>query len=172
MDQAVPVQVIQRRRQREADVHAFIHRQAVAGLQFMAQGAGRVRYGVLEWWSDGEWGRWARSITPSLQDSITPLPAGRVRQFHDIVIEPGGVIAADVEHGYLAGVAPGNRFVAFETFKLAFVGVVGVEVAAVDDLDGAVFAQDVPRQPDFAVATSADAAEQFVVGDRGWWIGH
>jgi hypothetical protein len=100
------------------------------------------------------------------------LPAGRVRQFHDIVIEPGGVIAADVEHGYLAGVAPGNRFVAFETFKLAFVGVVGVEVAAVDDLDGAVFAQDVPRQPDFAVATSADAAEQFVVGDRGWWIGH
>jgi hypothetical protein len=70
-----------------------------------------------------------------------------------------------VEHGHLAGVAPGNRFVALEALELALVGVVGVEAAPVDDLDGAVFAENVPGQPDFAIAAPADTAQQFVVGD-------
>jgi hypothetical protein len=49
-----------------------------------------------------------------------------------------------------------------QSFELAFEMLGPLERLTVDDLHGAQRAHDVPRQPDFAIAALADAAEQLV----------
>ena len=47
--QAVLVQVLERRRQRQADLAALAKGQLAVSFQFVAEGAGRVRMGSAEW---------------------------------------------------------------------------------------------------------------------------
>ena len=88
---------------------------------------------------------------------------GIVRQLHDVIKISGAVIPPDVQDVHLAFVQTRNRLKLLNTFKLAVVRPVVLEPVSVNHFDGAEFAQHITRQPHFAVAAAADAAQQFVV---------
>jgi len=51
--------------------------------------------------------------------------------------------------------------------ELAFKRAVVIEGVAIDDFYGAPTAQNIAREPDFAVTAAADFAQQFVIGNGG-----
>jgi len=61
----------------------------------------------------------------------------------------------------------GNRLELLDSFKLPFERPLMLEPVPINHLDSAMVAQDVARQPDFAIASDADAANHFVIGNRG-----
>src|SRR6266540_3731554 len=86
--------------------------------------------------------------------------------------QPSLVVATHVEDVHLAVVSARDRFVFLDALKFALVRAVVIEGPAIHYFDRAEFAQDVPRQPHFAVASAADAPQQFVVGNaRRWSVG-
>ena len=91
-------------------------------------------------------------------------PAHVVGQFHDVVKAIRA--AANLEDVELALVAAGNRLEALHARELALERTVVVEGAPVNDLHRAVNAEDIPGEPDLAVAALADAPDERVIGDR------
>ena len=67
--------------------------------------------------------------------------------------------------GDLAGVRAGDGFEAADAGQFAFVRPVMIEETAVDDFDGEVRAGEVAGQPDLAVGTATDAAQDGVIGN-------
>src|SRR5213076_866235 len=119
--------------------------------------------------SDGVLGRQRFSIAPRPHYSNTPLRLRRVvRQLH-YVIEPSlRVVASDLQQVHKSFVQTGNRFEVLDSGELAFERAIVLEVGSGDDLHRPMAAQRIARQPDFAVAAPADAADQFVIGNGGW----
>jgi hypothetical protein len=90
-----------------------------------------------------------------------------VRQLHHIKESAGRFIAPDVQHLNQAGVGAGNRFELNDATKLAFIGTVTGEAGAGHHLYRAPLARDAACQPDFPVASSADAANQLMIRHAG-----
>jgi hypothetical protein len=68
-------------------------------------------------------------------------------------------------------VRAGDRLELLDAVKLALKRLVLLEGAAAYDLHRAQGAEDIARQPHFAVAAAPDAAEQFVIGNEWRWNG-
>src|SRR5213083_59594 len=62
-----------------------------------------------------------------------------------------------------------DRLKFFDAFEFAVERPVVREIATINDLYRAMFAENISRQPDLAIAAAADAAEELVVRNR-WWI--
>ena len=60
---------------------------------------------------------------------------------------------------HLTVVPAGDRFVILDALEFAIVRTVVLELASINDLHRAVFAQDTACKPDFAVAADADAPD-------------
>ena len=90
----------------------------------------------------------------------------RVRQLHDVIEEPGVVVAPHVEDIDLALAGVGERLEFFEALKLALIGPVVVKGSSIDDFDRPKGANGAAGQPHLAVAAHSDRVEQLVVGNR------
>ena len=89
---------------------------------------------------------------------------GVIGQFHDVVEVAGLVVALDLENVHEAFMGAGERLEVLDALVLALVRAVLLEAAAVDDLDRAIGAHRVDRQPDSSVAPFANRAEQAMCG--------
>ena len=63
---------------------------------------------------------------------------------------------------------PRNRFELLNPGEFSFVGALILEAIAIDDFHRPISAHDVARQPDLAVAATANGSDQFVVGYLRW----
>src|SRR5262249_48021957 len=61
-----------------------------------------------------------------------------------------------------------DRLELFESLKFAFVRLVAVERAAINDFYRVIFAQNTAGQPDFAVAAPTNTPDQVVIRDWRW----
>ena len=139
VDQSMPVQVLERRGQREAQSDAFVDRQPAAEQQFAAQRT--------------------RAVTGLVADRIAAHVVGQLH--HVVKVTRPTAHVQDVE---LALVPARHRLEALDPGELPLEGTIVVERAPADDLDGAMQTQRIPRQPDLAVRTAPDAPDQHVVG--------
>ena len=96
-------------------------------------------------------------------DSLTRLLV--VAQLHHIIEVSFWLVHPHVQHVHKALVRAGDRFKSANARPFPLEGPVVREGLAIDDLDGAIHAQGVARQPHGAVAAAADAAQQLVVRD-------
>src|SRR5712664_70265 len=157
MDQAVAMQMLQGAGERQTELNAFLQRQAAAGFEIGAEGARGVGFSGLEWWNAGmlEW--W--SVLSSRRI---------VRQFHDIVEMGCAVVAADLEDVDEAIVGAGDGLVFLDAFKFALERIGVAEITPINNFHGSECADDVARQPNFAVTTAADFPQQLVIGNHRW----
>src|SRR5688572_22321243 len=88
-----------------------------------------------------------------------------IRQFHHVVEALCGFIAPDMKNVQLAGVSARNGLEILDAFELALDRAFVFEASSVNYFYGAEFAQDIARQPYFAIAAVTDAAEQLMVGN-------
>ena len=78
-------------------------------------------------------------------------------------------LAANVENVHQPVVSARNRFEFLQTLKLAVEILRAIETVAPNDLHGAQGADDAACQPNLAITTGSDGAQQFEVGDvRSW----
>jgi hypothetical protein len=74
-----------------------------------------------------------------------------------------------MEQGELAGMGMADGFELFDAFEFAVEGAFIREGGAVNNLDGSERAgSEIASQPNLAVSPSADASEQFKIGNVGW----
>jgi hypothetical protein len=155
MDQPVIVQVRQGRRERQADLDAFIHRQPALRLQFVFQGARDV-------------GGVRRTGEGCSRAPRSAFHIGVVRQLHHVVEVTRLLVPADVENFHLAFVRERDRLEPLDAFELALEGLIVLERATGNNFDGAVGAQRTASEPHVTIGTDPDAAEQFVVWNVRW----
>ena len=191
MNQAVAVEMSERGGEREAETDTFVHRQATAQKEFAAKIARGIGIG-LQCRPSSRRG-WELRLT-GWKTGITggQCVAHVVGQFHDVVKTIRA--AAYLENIELALMAARNRLEALHPGELALERTVVIERAPVNDLYGAINAQNVSSEPDLAVTAFADAPNKGVIGngnrravsrartrrrrggvprrlDRGQWIG-
>src|SRR5262245_49662383 len=68
----------------------------------------------------------------------------------------------------LAGMGTGNWLESLNPFELSRVGAWIGKAISINELHGAQLSENISRQPDVAVASSANAPEQLVIGDARW----
>src|SRR2546425_9097 len=141
------MQVLQRRRQLHSQLEAFAKRKSSAQVQFALEGLGRVIASMN-------------------------LLAGLliIGQLHYIIKVALGIVPPDMEHVHLAFVRARNRFKLLNTAKLAFVGTLLLERAAIYNFYRAICAGDAPRQPHLAVASATNRPQEFIFWYL-WWGG-
>ena len=139
MDEAVAVEVFERRGQGEAEADALVHRQTTVQKEFAAE--------------------IARGITRLVNGRT---PAHVVGQLHDVIEAVRA--AAYLEDVELALVTARNRLEALHPGELTLERAVVIERTPLNDFHGAINAEDIPGEPDLTVAALADAADERVIG--------
>src|SRR6185369_4222280 len=115
---------------------------------------------------DGRWKIRTRSRTRAffpiciLQSSISTRIVG---QLHDVV--EAIQATANVQDVELTFVRAGNRLEALDAGQFALEGTIIVKRAAVNDFHGTINTKGATREPDFAIAAFANAADQRVIRD-------
>src|SRR5688572_11801602 len=93
---------------------------------------------------------------------LTGFVLGIVAKFHDVIEIAGLVVTTDVQNVDEAVVIAGDRLEFQNAPILAVVGSIRLKVAAENHLDGPVGAGHRAGQPNLAVRTTADLANQLV----------
>ena len=164
MHQAMPVQMRQGARQGQANRDAFIDGQCAAAFQIRAQGARNVRIRNAEF-------RMRNARTLRIRGGTFRVPHFALRiqivgQFHHVIEIPRRIVAPHVQNIDVAFVRAGNRFEFENAGKLALVWFILLERRAMNHFDGPISARRASGQPYFTIAATADAPEQFVVGNE------
>jgi hypothetical protein len=98
------------------------------------------------------------------------LPVRIIRQFHHVIEISRLVVAPDLEDVHEALMRAGDRLELLDAAELALEMFRPLEGGAAHHLHRAPGADNTSRQPHFAVAALANAAEEFVIGDD-WRFG-
>src|SRR5689334_17104517 len=86
-----------------------------------------------------------------------------IRQLHHVIKVARVVIAADLENIDEARMAAGNGLELLNAFELPFIGTLVVELRAVDNFHRAIGSDNVPGEPNLAVAALADEPDKLVI---------
>lgn len=90
---------------------------------------------------------------------------GVIGQFHNVVEVPLLVVTADLEDVHESFMRAGDWFELLEAFEFAFVIGFLFKRLATNDFDRAEGSYSIARKPDFAIATGADGAQKFMIGN-------
>ena len=95
-----------------------------------------------------------------------------IREFHHVVEVSGGFVSADVEDRDLIFLLAGQRLEPLNARELALERPRVLEAGAINNFDGAINPRHATGKPDFAVSTTSDGAQRFVVRNDGSCTGH
>src|SRR5260221_6381395 len=88
---------------------------------------------------------------------------GVVWQFHDVIKVARLDVASDLQDADLAGMTAGNRLELLDAGQFAFERTIMLEGSSIHDLHGAESARAMSCDPDLAITSPPDAAQQFVI---------
>lgn len=144
MDQPIPVQEAQCRRDGRAQPDAFADGQTLAPPAIVGKSPRHVLF---------------------RNDDLAGVDV--IAEFHHVIKIAGGIVASHLENIHQAIVQPRDRFKFEHAIELTLKSTALFECARMHSLDRAVRPQNIPGQPHLATAATPDDPEEFVVGHDG-----